>query len=149
MKPKCLCVAFILMVTTASVAVAAPPGGDTKEATGARLDRAAAAREAARAKLSPMEQDLLWLLDFEQPDMMLVRDGGWIPISLEKRHFAPGRLGRGYYFELPQCNYLPPAMADVETDISGFVKQSDAVLESLPAETAFGQRVLSVSCQGA
>ena len=115
----------------------------------ARLDRAAAAREAARAKLSPMEQDLLWLLNFEQPDMMLVRDGGWIPISLEKRHFAPGRFGRGYYFELPQCNYLPPAMADVETDISGFVKHAHAVLESLPAETAFGQRVLSVSCKGA
>jgi hypothetical protein len=149
MKMKCLCAAFILMVTTASVAVATAPGGDTKEATGTRLDRAAAAREAARAKLSPMEQDLLWLLNFEQPDMMLVRDGGWIPISLEKRHFAPGRFGRGYYFELPQCNYLPPAMADVETDISGFVKHAHAVLESLPAETAFGQRVLSVSCKGA
>ena len=123
-------VAFILAVTTATVAVAARPGGeDTKEATGARLDRAEAAREAARSKLSPVEQDLLWLLNFEQPDVMYTRDDGWIPVSLETRHFAPGRFGRGYHFEVPQFNYLPPAMADVETDISGFVKQSGAVLE--------------------
>jgi hypothetical protein len=149
MNTKCLWVAFILTATTVAVAVAAPPRGDTKEAIRARLDRAQAAREAARTKLSRVEQDLLWLLNFEQPDVMYTRDHGWIPVNLEERHFAPGRFGRGYYFELPQANYLPPAMADVETDISGFVKQSDAVLESLSTETRFGQRVLSVACKGA
>ena len=113
-----------------------------------RLDRAQQARDEGRARLSPAEQDLLWLLNFEEPDMMLARDGGWIPIALEKRHFSPGKFGRGYYFELPQSNLLPPGMADVETDLSGFVASRNAVLESAVADTRFGTRALAFSGTG-
>jgi len=79
---------------------------------------------------------------------MLTAGDGTIPVPLEKHHYAPGKFGTGYYFEVPQQNQLPPAMADVEKDISGFVALPNAGIDSVVTDTEFGRRALSVLLPG-
>ncbi len=116
-------------------------GGDWHAA----MDRAAAGREAAKAKLSPMEQDLLGL-DFEQPHDACPRPA-LIPDRLEKRHFARAGLAAATTSSCRSATIFPgrwPTWKRTSPASSGSPTRCwRACRPRLPSA-----RVLSVSSQG-
>ncbi|NLO74908.1 MAG: LamG domain-containing protein, partial [candidate division WS1 bacterium] len=111
----------------------------------ARIERAAKARTEATATLSAMERELVLLLNFEQPDVLLVGEDGFVSVPLSERHYTPGRFGQGFYFEMPQKNLLPPELADIEDDVEALLPIHGAELDLAAADTPFGKQVLSVN----
>lgn len=135
-----------IFVVSSGRALAAP--ATDAAAIQARIEKAAQARSASAANLSDMERSLVWLLNFEQPGVLLTADDGVVSLPLDPTHYVPGRFGQGFYFEQARTNLLPAALADVENDITGFAAVGNAGLDSVKTDTAFGKRALSISCVG-
>jgi hypothetical protein len=110
-----------------------------------------AAREvpAADAALQPLEKDLLWLLNFEQDDLLLTSGGGMLPLSLDSRHYVAGKFGRGFYFEPPQQNLFPPAIADVEDEVGGLTALKGASLALMETAARLGKKSLALTLPAA
>lgn len=112
----------------------------------ARVDKAEQACREAEAKLSAAEQALIFLADFEDDNMVRLSRGQTLPVPFDPLHYGEGKYGRGFLFEPAQSNLLPPAAADVETDLSCFTVVNGGKFDGLDAADAtFGHRVLSVT----
>jgi len=120
------------------------------ESIGARLHEAKALQAARRQALQPLERDLVFLADFEHDSLVFLGDSNLLPVALpfQKSHYRQGRFGRGYYFEKPRHNLLPPEIADPETDLAVFSPVKKATLKLVSADTRFGNKVLSVELPG-
>ena len=140
--------AFLLGPAAAPDLVAAPPrplDGAIRD----RLDRAREQQEQRHEALSPLERDLVLLADFERDDAVLLGGGEMQLVRFEASHYRTGKFGRGFYFEKPGHNMLPPARADVETDIGGFKALGGANLAAAVTNTAFGRKALRVTASAA
>lgn len=138
--------AAAILIASSSLGSQAMFGGDTPpvpRSIEARLGKAQALQAARQQARQPLERDLVFLADLEHDDLVFL-GGSPVALPFQRSHYRPGRFGRGYYFEKPRHNLLPPEIADPDVSLTGFRAVEKATLELVSADTRFGAKALSV-----